>query len=89
MFNPAADSVSHRQREGYAIQPKLNAVHASTLQDLKAIVTKNQGAEHETSAVVRQMEQLLSDLERKAENNKKSLNDLPLSLPPSAHQIVV
>lgn len=86
MFNPAADSIPTDR--GKVMLSNLNSMQ-STLQDLKEIVTKNQGANHETSAVVRQMEVLLSDLELKAQNNTISLNDLPLSVPPSVQPAVV
>jgi hypothetical protein len=54
----------------------------STLRDLKDIVAKNQGANHETGMLVRQMEQIVADIELKTQKNKKSGNsDLSLPLP--------
>lgn len=37
----------------------------STIQDLKEIVSRNQGANHESSLIVRQIEQIVADIERK------------------------
>lgn len=53
----------------------------STIQDLKEIVNKNQGVNHEASVVVRQMEQLVSDIEVKTRTNRKGSTDLPMPHP--------
>lgn len=59
----------------------LNSIQ-STIKDLKEIVAKNQGTNHETIILVRQMEQLVSDIETKAKTApKKSNHDLPLPAP--------
>jgi hypothetical protein len=38
----------------------------NTISDLQEIVERNQGANHETSVLVRQMEQLVVEIEQKA-----------------------
>ena len=47
----------------------LNSLH-STIKDLKEIVDKNQGSNHETTVLVKQMEQLVSEIEKKARKKK-------------------
>jgi hypothetical protein len=42
----------------------LNSIQ-STIADLKEIVQRNQGANHETAQLVRQMETTVADIERK------------------------
>ncbi len=48
----------------------------STISDLKEIVNRNQGANHETTVLVKQMEQLVDEIERKA-RKKKLIIDIP------------
>jgi hypothetical protein len=40
-----------------------------TIADLKEIVQRNQGADHEASKTVYQIEQILADIERKTRKN--------------------
>lgn len=49
----------------------------STISDLKEIVDRNQGANHETSLLVKQMEQLVEEMEQKA-RTKKLIADVPM-----------
>lgn len=49
----------------------------STISDLKEIVDRNQGANHETSLLVKQMEQLVEEMEQKA-RTKKLIADVPI-----------
>jgi hypothetical protein len=53
----------------------------TTIRDLKEIVSKNQGTNHETTVLVRQMEQLVADLENKAKKTNKSSNDIAIAMP--------
>lgn len=53
----------------------------NTISDLQEIVERNQGANHETSLLVKQMEQLVVEIERKA-RTKKLLVD-GVSAPPA------
>lgn len=57
----------------------------STIQDLQEIVARHQGANHETSLLVKQMEQLVDEIERKA-RKRKLISDIavpPLSSIPA------
>ena len=58
--------------------PDLNPLQ-TTIQDLQNIVDKNQGADHEAALLVKQMQQLISEMERKAKGRKA---ELPLPKPP-------
>lgn len=49
----------------------------NTISDLQEIVERNQGANHETSLLVKQMEQLVVEIERKARNNKLLVDGVP------------
>jgi hypothetical protein len=49
----------------------------STINDLQEIVDRNQGANHETSLLVKQMEQLVEEIELKA-RKKKLVVDIPM-----------
>ena len=53
----------------------LNSLH-STIKDLKEIVDKNQGSNSESTFLVKQMEQLVSEIETKA-RKKKLIQDAP------------
>jgi hypothetical protein len=53
----------------------------STIQDLKEIVAKNQGANHETVVLVRQMEQLVADIENKAQKQNIFATELAMPKP--------
>lgn len=53
----------------------------STINDLKEIVDRNQGANHETTLLVKQMEQLIDEIEHKA-RKKKLISDVPTVSPP-------
>lgn len=54
----------------------------STISDLKEIVDRNQGVNHETSLLVKQMEQLIDEIERKARKKKLINNDVQVPVPP-------
>jgi uncharacterized protein YoxC len=49
----------------------------STINHLQEIVDRNQGANHETSLLVKQMEQLVEEIEQKA-RKKKPVVDIPM-----------
>jgi hypothetical protein len=53
----------------------------NTISDLQEIVERNQGANHETSLLVKQMEQLVVEIERKARNNQLLVDGV--SAPPA------
>ena len=48
----------------------------STISDLHEILDRNQGANHESTLLVKQMEQLVEEIERKA-RKRKIVVDLP------------
>ncbi len=52
----------------------------STIQDLKEIVSKTQESNTETIVLVRQMEQILADIEKKTVTGKQP-SDLDLPIP--------
>lgn len=56
------------------MQSNLNSLQ-TTISDLKEIVARNQGANHESALLVKQMEQLVQEMEKKAK--KRPLADIP------------
>jgi hypothetical protein len=58
--------------------PDLNPLQ-TTIKDLQVIVDKNQGVDHEAALLVKQMQQLISEMERKAKGRK---SDAALPKPP-------
>ena len=49
----------------------LNSIQ-NTIGDLKQIVDRNQGGNHELTQIVKQMELLVTEMEQKARKNKKN-----------------
>lgn len=49
----------------------------SAISDLQEIVERNQGANHETAVLVKQMEQLVEEIERKAQK-RNVVAEVPL-----------
>lgn len=64
----------------------LNLLHSS-IKDLKEIVDKNQGPNHETVLLVKQMEQLVAEIENKA-RKKKLIDDAAPPVPAIHHMSI-
>jgi uncharacterized protein YoxC len=59
----------------------------TTISDLAEIVDRNQGANHETTLLVKQMQQLVDEMERKARKRKPIVDVVPM--PQLGHGIPV
>jgi uncharacterized protein YoxC len=59
----------------------------TTISDLAEIVDRNQGANHETTLLVKQMQQLVDEMERKARKRKPIVDVVPM--PSLGHGIPV
>jgi len=58
-----------------------------TIKDLQAIVNRNQGSEHEAAHLVKQIQDLVSEIERKAKLTKR--NEQQVAVPPNIQPVQV